>query len=198
MGQGFIFILNSILFGMALSMDAVAVSVANGLKENKMTRLKMLGIAGMFGTFQALMPLLGYLGTRGLELIFHGLNRFVPWIAMILLVFLGLQMIFPFIRKKEEEKEKRTGIGVGTVLLQALATSIDALSVGFSMADKSLSEAVLCIAIVGGVTFLLCLIALLVGKRIGAHYLQRAEKIGGIILIVIGIEIFVRGIFFTS
>lgn len=181
----------SILLGVGLAMDACAVSMANGLKEPKMFIKKILFIAFLFGLFQAMMPLIGFfIGHAFLSII----EKFIPWIALILLCFLGGNMIFGAIRKKEDEEEKHDYLTFKVLLVQAFATSIDALSVGFTIADYSISEALITALIIAIVTFGLSTAGVFVGKKFGTKLGKKAEILGGIILIGIGLEIFISGL----
>lgn len=185
----FEFYLRSFLLGVGLAMDACAVSMANGLKEPKMKLRKLLFIAGLFAIFQAIMPLIGYfLGHAILEWI----DKFIPWIALVILCFLGGNMLISGIRNKEETKDK--SLTFFNLLIQAVATSIDALSVGFTIANYKIEEALLCVSIIALVTFIICIVAVCIGKKFGTKLGNKSEILGGIILIVIGLEIFLSGI----
>ncbi len=187
----FLFILNSILFGIGLAMDAFSVSVANGLREPQMRASRRLTIAGTFGGFQTLMPLLGWVCVHFIAETFRAVQRFIPWIALILLAVIGGKMILEGIRGQEESKSLQGG----ALFLQGIATSIDALSVGFTIAEYNLAFAAAEALIIGAVTFGLCMAALCMGGVIGARISGKAGILGGVILILIGIEIFVTGVF---
>ncbi len=186
-----IFILNSILFGIGLAMDAFSVSVANGLNEPRITLSGVIRIAGTFGVFQTVMPLLGWLCILTIAETFQSFQRFIPWIALALLLYLGIKMIVEGVRNREEERESLHGWGL---LLQGIATSIDALSVGFTIAEYSFPAAMTESVIIGVVTFGICVAGLFLGKKIGSRISGKATIIGGIILILIGLEIFVKGV----
>ena len=186
----FLFILNSILFGIGLAMDAFSVSVANGLQNPHMPVSRSLIIAGTFGVFQTLMPLLGWLCVHSIAEAFQAFQRFIPWIALILLVFIGVKMI----REGLHEQEEKGSLQGGALLIQGIATSIDALSVGFTIAEYDLVFAVAESLIIGIVTFGLCTVGIRLGGKIGTKLSGKATIVGGIILILIGIEIFVTGI----
>ena len=186
-----IFILNSILFGIGLAMDAFSVSVANGLNEPRITLSGVIRIAGTFGVFQTVMPLLGWLCIHTIAETFQSFQRFIPWIALALLLYLGIKMIVEGVRNREEERESLHGWGL---LLQGIATSIDALSVGFTIAEYSFPAAMTESMIIGVVTFGICVAGLFLGKKIGSRISGKATIIGGIILILIGLEIFVKGV----
>ena len=186
----FLFIFNSVLFGVGLAMDAFSVSLANGLREPDMPASRGLLIAGTFGLFQTAMPLLGWFCVHSIAEAFQAFQRFIPWIALALLVFIGVKMILEGIRGSEEAGSLK---GVA-LFVQGIATSIDALSVGFTIAEYTLVFALTESLIIGLVTFGLCVIAVRLGGKIGARLSGKAPIVGGIILILIGIEIFVTGI----
>lgn len=187
----FPFFFHSIALGLGLAMDAFSVSLANGLNEPLMKRSKTCGIAGLFAFFQFLMPLLGWLCIRFVLQYFRAFERLIPWIALGLLLFIGGKMILDGIWHGEEEKPS---VGICALLLQGVATSIDALSVGFTIADYNAGMAVLSSVIIGVVTFGVCLAGLFIGKKFGTHLAGKASVLGGIILVAIGIEIFLSGI----
>ena len=187
-----LFILNSILFGIGLAMDAFSVSLANGLNGPKITLSSVVRIAGTFGVFQTAMPLLGWLCVHTIAEIFQSFQRFIPWIALALLLYLGVTMIVEGMRGQEENKESLHG---RELILQGVATSIDALSVGFTIAEYSFPFALVEPVIIGVVTFGICVIGLFLGKKIGTKVSGKATVVGGIILILIGLEIFARGVF---
>ena len=186
-----LFFLNSALLGVGLAMDAFSVSLANGLNEPVMKREKMCGIAGIFAFFQAFMPMIGWVCVRTIAQTFHAFEKCIPWIALLLLLFIGGKMLLDGIRNNPEESEA-TGVGIGALLVQGVATSIDALSVGFTIAEYGLMMASVCALIIAAVTFIICMAGLIIGKKFGTKLSNKATIFGGIILIVIGIEIFVR------
>lgn len=194
MEWSFVFIFNSVLLGVGLAMDAFSVSLANGLNEPEMKKKKMCGIAGVFALFQALMPMAGWICVHTIVQYFKAFEKFIPWIALVLLLFIGGKMLIEGIKNKDGEMEKPQ-VGLAALLLQGVATSIDALSVGFTIAEYGLLMALVCAAIIAVVTFFVCLIGLVIGKKFGTKFSNKAEILGGVILILIGIEIFVTGIF---
>ena len=187
----FIFFLESILLGVGLAMDAFSVSLANGLNEPNMKFKKMCGIAGVFALFQGLMPLIGWLCVHTILNIFEVFEDFIPWIALGLLSFIGIKMLIDGIKSKDEEQPALT---IGALLLQGLATSIDALSVGFTIAEYDFPMALVSSVIIMLVTFIICMLGIFLGKKFGTRLAGKATIIGGIILILIGIEIFVTGL----
>ena len=187
-----VFFLNSILLGVGLAMDAFSVSMANGLNEPKMKKGKMCGIAGVFAGFQALMPMTGWICVHTIVQYFKVFERFIPGIALILLAYIGGKMLIEGIRSKDLEEEK-SGIGIGGLLIQGVATSIDALSVGFTIVGYGWLMALVASLIIAVVTFIICITGLVIGKKFGTQLSNKAQIAGGVILIVIGIEIFVKG-----
>lgn len=196
----FLFFVNSVLFGIGLAADAFSVSIANALAEPYMKKRKFFSIAGVFGFFQLFMPMLGWLLVHYMKEAFQAFENAIPWIALILLLFIGIKMIFDTVKENKKESDendlkKVTNLSFGGLLVQGIATSIDALSVGFTIADLVWYEALLESAIIGGVTFGICIGGLLVGKAVGAKLRNISGIIGGIILICIGIEIFLTHFF---
>ena len=190
----FMFFFNSVLLGLGLAMDAFSVSLANGLNEPCMRKGKMCGIAGVFAVFQGLMPMLGWICVHTLLQYFTVFEKFIPWIALILLVFIGGKMLYEGIRNKEECTCAKEGIKFGALLVQGIATSIDALSVGFTIAEHNFIMALVCVLIIAVVTFGVCMLGLFLGKKFGTKLSNKATILGGVILILIGIEIFITGL----
>ena len=191
------FFANSALLGVGLAMDAFSVSLANGLNEPCMKKLRMSFIAGTYGFFQFTMPMLGWLCVHTIVEHFTKFDAFLPWISLVLLAFIGGKMIWEAIKDKDKTDENEdTRLSFRTLVFQGVATSIDALSVGFTTADYGFLMAFVSSLIICAVTFVLCMIALSIGKKAGVYLKEKASIIGGIILICIGIEIFVKGIFF--
>lgn len=174
-------------------MDAFSVSIANGLSEPKMRSYKCAAVAGTYGLFQFMMPMIGWFLVTTVVGWFHVFERFIPYIALGLLLFVGIKMIVECLNGKEEEARRLTA---PVLLLQGIATSIDALSVGFTIAGYGVKRALAASLIIGAVTFFICIAGLWIGKRFGKIF-KRAEVVGGVILIGIGIEIFVKNVFFT-
>lgn len=175
-------------------MDAFSVSLANGLQDPKMKRGKMAGIAGVFAGFQALMPMLGWICVHTVMQYFEAFEKFIPWIALILLVFIGGKMLMDGIKNKDEEEES-PALGFVALMVQGVATSIDALSVGVTNSGYNLPMALVSALIIAAVTFVICMAGILIGKRFGTKLSNKATILGGLILIFIGIEIFIKGIF---
>lgn len=174
-----------ILIGFALSADAFAVSVTSGITI-KRNHLKHAITAGMFfGGFQALMPLLGWLGGSFAS---DYVSSFDHWLAFALLSYVGGKMIYEACRNEEdEEKEPDPKIGLYTMLVLAIATSLDALAVGFSLAFINVNIYIPAL-IIGSITFVTSFIGVYVGKLFGHLFEKKLEIIGGLILIGIGIK----------
>lgn len=192
MNLGFIFFFNSALLGIGLAMDAFSVSLANGLNESEMKTRRMCGIAGLFAFFQCLMPLIGWLLIHTIVQYFKAFEKCIPWVALFLLCYIGIKMLF---ERSDDEENEKPKLGLSALLLQGIATSIDALSVGFTIADYGFAEALLAAFIIAFVTFFICLGGLAIGKRAGTRLAGKANLLGGAILIFIGLEIFIGSFF---
>jgi len=188
------FFVNSAMLGVGLAMDAFSVSLANGLNEPKMRKRRMTMIAGVFAGFQALMPFIGWVCVHTVVQYFKVFESFIPWIALVLLCFIGGKMLKEGIENKEEEVEKAE-VGMKALMVQGIATSIDALSVGFTIAEYGLLMAIAAALIIGVLTFFICFGGLALGKKFGTVFANKATIVGGVILIVIGLEIFITGVF---
>lgn len=190
------FVIQSVMLGVGLAMDAFSVSLANGLNEPKMKMKRICLIAGVFAFFQALMPLTGWFCVHNLVKFFSVFEKFIPWIALILLAFIGGKMLFEGIGNKEEdEEENERGLGFKLLMVQGVATSIDALSVGFTISEYGFSMALVSALIIAAVTFVICMAGVIIGKKFGTKLANKASVLGGVILIVIGLEIFITGVF---
>lgn len=190
MEWSFVFVFNSLLLGVGLAMDAFSVSLANGLNDPGMKPGRACGIAGIFGFFQALMPLLGWVCVHTVLQYFSALEALIPWIALGLLGYIGGKMIYESLQVGEEAQTGHS-LGLGTLLVQGVATSIDALSVGFTIAEYDLLMALACAGIIAAVTFVICLVGLYIGRAAGTRLAGKAGLLGGSILIFIGLEIFI-------
>ena len=187
-------IFNSLLLGVGLAMDAFSVSLANGLNEPCMKTRKMCGVAGMFAFFQGLMPLIGWVCVHTIVQYFGWFEKLIPWIALVLLCFIGGKMLYEGITNKCECEECR-GVGFAALVVQGIATSIDALSVGFTISEYNLAEAVMSALIIAVTTFIVCFCGLFIGKKAGTRLAGKAGILGGAILIIIGLEIFITSFF---
>lgn len=187
------FFVNSVGFGVGLAMDAFSVSLANGLHEPCMKKGRMTAIAGVFTFFQFAMPLIGWICVNSIARLFTSFERFIPWIALGLLLFIGGKMLIDGIRNKDGDCDA-PAIGFLALMIQGVATSIDALSIGFQITSYKLMETILCCVIIGVVTFFICMLGLFLGKKFGTKLSGKASILGGVILILIGLEIFITGI----
>lgn len=193
--ENIIFVFNSVLLGLGLAMDAFSVSLANGMNEPRMRTGRMCGMAGIFAIFQGLMPMIGWLCVHTMAQRFQSFEPLIPWIALALLAYIGIKMLMEGVRCHRGESEFcAVGVGLSALLLQGVATSIDALTVGFTIAEYSWLPALLSVLIIAVVTFLACFVGIALGKRFGVALAGKASIFGGVILIVIGIEIFLKGI----
>ena len=208
----------AVLLGAGLAMDAFSVSLANGLADRNMKTGRMLMIAGTFAGFQFALPVIGWFFVRSAEEKLEWFGALVPWIALGLLLYIGGKMIREGIEEdrvvkkeapndsgtvKAEAGEEAVGskvgsdvrLGTGDLIMQGIATSIDALSAGFTIAAYSLLQALSSSVIIGVVTFVICIAGLRIGRRLGTVLAGKASILGGIILIGIGLEIWIKGVF---
>lgn len=207
-----VFVLNSILLGVGLAMDAFSVSIVNGLNETRMSKGKTLGIAGTYAGFQFAMPMIGWFCVHTIAEAFQAFQKYIPWIALLLLLYIGGKMLLEGIRNQREDgsgdsahseercdekaaaPENSAELGLTTLLLQGVATSIDALSVGFTISGYNAAKAFIASLLIAVTTLVVCLVGLRFGKKFGDKLADKATVLGGVILILIGIEIFVTGI----
>lgn len=185
-------IINSALLGIGLAMDAFSVSLANGLSENKMSSGRMLGIAGTFAFFQFAMPIIGWFCVHNIAEKFEKFQEYIPWIAFALLLYIGGKMLIEGIRnlkKGTNVADTVKAVGLAELMIQGIATSIDALSVGFTIANYDALTAMISALIIGVVTLIICLAGLSIGKTFGTKLAGKASVLGGIILVIIAIKI---------
>jgi len=187
----YLFIIEAILLGVGLAMDAFSVSIANGLNEPNMSKKKSVSISLTFGIFQYAMPLIGWLCVHYLLNAFNAFQPFIKWIALGLLLFIGGKMI---IEALSGDEDTSPALNITAIIIQGIATSIDALSVGFTIANYDFLKANIECLIIGVVTTIVCIFGTWVGKKIGTKFNKSASIIGGIILIAIGVLIFVEGV----
>ncbi len=188
------FFFNSILLGVGLAMDAFSVSLANGLNEPRMKKGRMSLIAGVFAFFQFAMPMIGWVCIHTMVQHFQAFEKYIPIIALTLLTFIGGKMLYEGIKGDDGECEK-PAVCFTALLVQGVATSIDALSVGFTIASYDTAMALVCCLLIAVVTFFICMGGLALGKKFGTKLAGKAGILGGVILILIGIEIFVTSLF---
>ena len=182
------YLVEFLLLGVGLAMDAFAVSICKGLAMRKVNKRQAVIIALFFGGFQAIMPVIGWLLCKGFQTY---IEAFDHWIAFALLAFIGVKMIIETLREKEDDvviEEMDPPLDMKEMLMLAIATSIDALAVGISLAalDRPIVESA---AIIGVVTFVISIIGVYIGNFFGNRYKKRAELTGGIILVLIGVKI---------
>ena len=170
-------------------MDAFSVSIANCLVNPCMSRAGMSGMALSYGFFQFLMPMVGWFCIHTIINIFEKFQSFIPWIAFILLLYIGGKMVLEGLRGEVEEGKKLT---FGILMVQSVATSIDALSVGFTIAEYNVLMAFTASLIIAAVTFGICMGGAFIGKKAGGHLSGKASVLGGSILIAIGLEILIK------
>ncbi|SCY02152.1 Putative Mn2+ efflux pump MntP [Lachnospiraceae bacterium XBB2008] len=212
-----LFFVNSILLGVGLAMDAFSVSVTNGIVEPDMKNSRRNLIAGTYAFFQFIMPVIGWIAVHTIIGYFNALERFTPVIALILLLFIGIKMIVEAVQDRkagnspdaaaEDAADATTDDVAASVsrgkeltfrllVIQGIATSIDALSVGVTFAEYDLVMALVASIIIAVVTFGICIVGLHIGRKVGERFSDKASIIGGCILIFIGLEIFFRGVIF--
>ncbi len=195
------FFLQNAGLGAGLAMDAFSVSMANGMNESCMKRRRHLGIAALFAAFQGVMPLIGWFCVHTVAEAFTAFKPFIPWIALILLAFIGGKMLFDGIKECRSGncdcgcEDAAAGTGLWALVVQGIATSIDALSVGFTISEYGFLEALIAVLIIAVVTFVICFAGVWIGKKFGTALAGKATVFGGVILILIGISIFVKGLF---
>ena len=206
-------VVTSILLGVGLAMDAFSVSLADGLGERNLSAARVLTIAGTFAAFQFVMPVAGWLLVHTAAERFTAFQKFIPWIALLLLLYIGGKMLIEGIAENRSTsgnaadssgdsatpgkgKAGESTLSSGDLLVQGIATSIDALSVGFTIASYTAVKALSSALIIGVVTLLICIAGLYLGRQIGTRLAGKASIFGGIILILIGMEIWAKGLFF--
>ena len=191
-----VFLFNSAALGVGLAMDAFSVSPATGLHEPALSRRRTCAIAGVYAVFQFLMPVIGWVCVRTVAELFSAFHRLIPWIALGLLLYIGVKMLLEGLSERRHPPQDEGGrrLGARDLLIQGVATSIDALSVGFTLAEYHAGKALSAAGIIGAVTFAVCLAGLLIGRKAGTKLSWKASCLGGVILIAIGLEIFLKGV----
>ena len=196
MNWDLLFFTNSIALGVGLAMDAFSVSLANGLNEPSMKKTRMILIAGIFALFQCVMPLIGWICVHTVVQYFKTVSVLIPWIALVLLGYIGGKMLYEGMHpENQQEDDTDHALTMKLLMVQGVATSIDALSVGFTIAEYDMIHALISCVIIGAVTLGICLTGLYLGRKFGTKLAGKAGIIGGIILMVIGLEIFISGVF---
>ena len=191
------FFLTAIGLGFGLAMDAFSVSLANGLNEAKMKIRKMILVAGVFAFFQFAMPMIGWICVSTIADKFAAFSKCIPWIALILLAYIGGKMLIEGLKCRECECCERCVLGFSALIVQGIGTSIDALSTGFAIDEYGFVEALVACLLIGILTFIICFAGLEIGKRFGTKLAGKASVLGGAILVLIGIFIFVKGVFLS-
>ncbi len=194
MDLSFSFFFTAIMLGVGLAMDAFSVSLANGLNEPNMKGRKMCTVAGIFSLFQFAMPMIGWICVSTVAQYFSAFEKCIPWIAFALLGFIGGKMLWEGILESGSEVEK-PAVSYSALMVQGVATSIDALSVGFTISSYNYKEALLATGLIGVVTFGICLGGIFIGKKAGTRLAGKAGILGGAILIFIGLEILIKSFF---
>ncbi|ASS37698.1 manganese efflux pump MntP [Mogibacterium pumilum] len=214
----FIFFLSSILLGIGLAMDAFAISIANGISKPDAELGYVIRVTAVFAFFQFAMPLLGWFLVHKVVKALGAFDNLVPWIALLVLGFLGVRMIREGLRNGKSESEVCIGgdtstdtsmkvcssdvdrnigntleLTAMTLLLQGIATSIDALSTGFAIVDYDVKAAFVCSTIIASTTWIMCFTGMRIGSRLGNLFSAHATIVGGVILVIIGIEVFTKG-----
>lgn len=180
------------LTGIALAMDAFAVSICKGIKMPKLRKSHIVIIAVFFGGFQMLMPLIGWLlGSQFVQYI----SKFDHWIAFALLAFIGVKMAIESFKHEEEDCCKcESKLDLKELVVLAIATSIDALAVGITFALYPDINILPSISIIGIVTFIICAGGVVIGHKFGAKFKSKAELLGGIVLVIIGLKLLIEGL----
>ena len=193
-------IFSSVLLGIGLAMDAFSVSLANGLNEPKMNIKKVFAISGIFALFQAMMPMIGWIAISGFLEIFNQFKPFIPWIACILLCFIGGKMLYDTLHPDSDDEDNVKKLTIGALFVQAIATSIDALTAGIDLAkDYSLNQypfVIIAVCIIAILTFTICFSGVKLGQKMGTKLANKAGILGGSVLIFLGLKIFVADILF--
>ena len=191
MEYSILFFINCVLLGVGLAMDAFSVSIANCLANSNLSRRGTVLMAGTYGLFQFIMPMTGWFCVHTIISYFKKIQPFIPWIAFFLLLYIGGKMILESIRGEEKEKSSAY-LSFSLLLVQGIATSIDALSVGFTIAQYQAAMAFTASVIIAAVTFGICMGGAYIGKRAGKSLSGKASVLGGSILIAIGLEILIK------
>ena len=192
--MGIAFFAENLLLGIGLAMDAFSVSLVNGISEPCMKKKKEITIALVFAIFQAAMPLIGWVCVHTIVDKFEAFRPFIPWLAFLLLLYIGGGMLKDGIENKDSDQTCGQKIGFVALFIQGIATSIDALSVGFTLANYNVISALTAATIIAAVTFIICLGGVVIGKRFGTYLSNKSLILGGTILVAIGVEILLKGI----
>lgn len=186
-------LLNCVLFGFGLAVDAFLISLSNGLNMPNIKRGKMFATAGVFAVFQLIAPMIGWICINTIAKQFDLFEECMSWIALVVLCYIGIKMIVDGVCRKHSVAEKPK-VGILALLVQAIITSIDALSVGFAIADYTWQMALVGSVIIALITFGSFIAGFCIGKKCGLKLANKASVIGGIIFIFIGAEVFVNSL----
>ena len=185
----FDFLFNNILLGIGLAMDTFSVSIVNALGEPDMSKAKMIGMSSMYGGMQAAMPLIGWFCVHTIVGYFKVVEPFIPWVSLVLLAYIGGKMVYEGLFGEDDEMGVGTNLTLGVLFVQGIATAIDALSVGFTIAEYNFTMAFTAAMLICMTTFVISMIGAVIGKKIGTRLSGKASVLGGAILIFIGIKI---------
>ena len=178
-------IIELLLVSVALATDACAVAISEGIRMTRLRRRNALKVGFFFGAFQAVMPVLGYVAGMTVDQYIESVDH---WIAMGILCFIGIRMILEACRPSDGKESPPCASNTRMLCVLSLATSIDALAVGISLAIQH-ENIIRCAAVIGSVTFIICYFGVIVGKKLGHVFRKRAEILAGVVLILIGIKI---------
>lgn len=192
MGFDVAFFVQSFFLGTGLAMDAFSVSMANGLNYPCVNKISSLKVAIVFALLQGMMPLIGWFCVSRIVEIFSFIQPLIPWIALVLLCYIGISMIREGMKGTCCEETSGKGLGLPILIVQGIATSIDALSAGFTISDYDAAAAAISSMIIAIITLILCFIGVEIGKRFGTRIAGKSSVFGGSILIFIGINIFIK------
>lgn len=189
-------ILQTLILSVSMAADTMCVGASDGIKENKIGYLKIAFVAFAFAFMQFIMPVIDYFIGFSFK---DYLEEYIPWIAFVILTLLGIKSLYEGIkeninRKKDnkEEKEEEKKIGILEIFIQGIATSIDALSIGFININLSINDAMITFSIIGIVTFVLSFLATALGKLIGTKIEKIAPIISGLIFIALGLKFIIQ------
>ena len=194
MDFGAIFLFNNFMLAVGLSMDAFSICIADSLSEPYMEKERMITFASVFSLFQGLMPIMGWFCVNSFINHFSFIERFIPWISFILLIYIGFNMVSAGFGQTPYNTYENPQITLSQIIAQGVATSIDAFSVGFTIADFDISQVYLASCIISVVTFTMCFFGLVAGKKFSFALSDKAGIFGGLILIFIGFEIFISSL----
>ena len=188
--------INTMTVSVSMAVDCMTIGAADGVQHPEMKKRKIFFLSFIFGLFQGSMPIIGYFIGFSFR---DALEKYIPWIAFGLLSLLGIKSIVSWIiervkKKKGEEEEEKKELTIPTILLQGIATSIDALCIGFIYLSYPIPEAMLVFGIIGAVTFALSVLATFLGRLLGKFLENWAELISGICFILVGLKILLESI----